>query len=369
MTIAPSSTQPTLPTTQQRKRNRVMKSITQLAFGLTTLALLATAMPNVLSQPTITKQPTDQFVDSGKNARFQLSAAGMQPLADQWFFNGSLLVDATNNTLSVTNAQLTNAGEYLAVVSDASGTVTSQVARLKVFVPAVHNFNSIAIASNRSVALGLAGETTALFEQYFDLHPLEAASNLVDWSPLATLLRTNAATSSLIFSDADAPQFIQRFYRTPTNLLITPLPNPTGPYPVGTFSRLLTDPSRTNTVRHTNQQFVITFWYPAVGQAGSLPAPYVEKQLAQDSTVFESFVNRVPAFFSHSPCIITLVGLASFGTRLHSRTSLARLRPTSRRPVCAQARFQGPISFPFSTSFFWAKTTICWTALRLTTLK
>jgi len=222
------------------------------------------------------------------------------PLTYQWVFNSLELLSETNRTLTLTNTQPAQTGDYFAVVSNASGSVTSQVARLKVFFTAVHGFSGIATTSNRFVALGIAGETKSVFEQYYDLHPLDVSSNLVDWSPLATVVGTNAASTALTFFDSDAPQFSRRFYRTPTNLLITPVPQPTGPYPVGTFSRLLTDPSRTNTVRRTNQQFMITFWYPAGAQAGALPAPYVETQLAQNSTLYESFANRVPEFFSHS---------------------------------------------------------------------
>ena len=120
------------------------------------------------------------------------------------------------------------------------------------------------------------------------------------------LQRTNADADTLRFMDAGAPQFGPRFYRTPTNQLATPDPQPTGPYPIGAFSMLLTDPSRTNAVRRTNYQFMITFWYPAAAQAGVLPAIYVEPQVAVSggydlsSSGGGNFVSQVAAFFSHS---------------------------------------------------------------------
>ncbi len=118
--------------------------------------------------------------------------------------------------------------------------------------------------------------------------------------PLATLQRPNTALDTLRFVDTNAPAFSQRFYRTPTNQLATPDPQPTGPYPVGTFSMLMT-----NTLR-TNAQFMTTFWYPAAAQAGVLPAKHVEPQLAvgggYDYTWWggANFSNEVAAFFSHS---------------------------------------------------------------------
>jgi dienelactone hydrolase len=67
---------------------------------------------------------------------------------------------------------------------------------------------------------------------------------------------------------------------------------------------MLTDPSRTNTVRRTNYQFMITFWYPAVAQAGVLPAKYMEPQIAMCGVYViaagSSWSNRLMAFFSQS---------------------------------------------------------------------
>jgi predicted dienelactone hydrolase len=152
--------------------------------------------------------------------------------------------------------------------------------------------------------LSFKGETTLPFAPYYDLYPLETSTNLVNWAPLVTLQRTNGVPDTLRFLDADAPRFGQRFYRTPTNAFLTPIPQATGPYPVGTFSMLLTDPSRINTVLHTNYQFMITFWYPAVAQAGVLPALFVDKQVALVGFYYgstpSSWSNRLAAFFSHS---------------------------------------------------------------------
>ncbi len=124
-----------------------------------------------------------------------------------------------SSTLSLAAPQPANWGYYSVIVSNASGSVTSQVAELKVFVAAPHGFSGIQAESDGSVSLSFKGETTASFAPYYDLYPLEASSNLVDWAPLATLQRTNTALDTLRFVDADAPQFSQRFYRTPTNAI------------------------------------------------------------------------------------------------------------------------------------------------------
>ncbi|MGH7870462.1 MAG: hypothetical protein ACREP9_23160 [Candidatus Dormibacteraceae bacterium] len=262
-----------------------------------------------LAQPVIRTQPKDHFLSAPGAVSFSVGYSGTAPFTFQWLFDGAPIASAVGSVLSF-NAQAASSGYYSVIVSNVSGSVTSQVARLKVFLPAptAHSFNSIQVNADHSTSLTFTGDTTFPFARNYDLYPLEISSNLVDWAPLALLHRTNQEPDILRFVDADAPKFSQRFYRTPTNQLATPDPQPTGPYSLGTFSILLTDPSRTNAVRHTNHQFMITFWYPAVAQAGVLPAEYVERQVALGTSSYYNFPgyggsgfgSQVAAFFSHS---------------------------------------------------------------------
>ena len=252
--------------------------------GITLAALIP-----VNGQPTATTQPKDQFVDLGKNVFFNILSPSAPPLTYQWFFNSLELLGATNRTLPLTNAQPTLTGDYFAVVSNTSGSVTSQVARLKVFVPAAHNFSTITITPNRSVALELAGDTTAAYAPFYDLFPVEVSSNLIDWSPLVTLIRTNTSANALSYTDFDAEVLAQRFYRTFTNSLTTIFSKPTGPYAVGTLDRVMNDPSRTNRYRiKTNSLFMATFWYPAQPEAGVLTERMLDPGVAPYSSVASS---------------------------------------------------------------------------------
>ena len=261
-----------------------------------------------LAQPIITTQPSDKFVNASAAVTFSVGVSGTGPFTYQWLFDATALAGAKNSSLPLSNLQPAQSGYYSVIVSNASGSVTSQVAELKVFVAAPHSLSGIQAESDGSMNVTFKGETTALFAPYYDLYPLEASSNLVDWAPLATLQRTNTALDTLRFLDTNAPEFSQRFYRTPTNALLTPDPQPTGPYSVGTFSMLLTDPSRTNAAGKTNYQFMTTFWYPVVAQAGVLPAKYVEAQVAQSGLLYYDLVpygggnfgSQVAALFSHS---------------------------------------------------------------------
>jgi dienelactone hydrolase len=150
--------------------------------------------------------------------------------------------------------------------------------------PVPHCFSDISALPGHTITLSLGGSVSNLFASFYDLYVIEASPNLADWMPLATLVRTNAKTNTLVFTDPNAAQLDRRFYRTFTNHLITPFPKLTGPYAVGTFSRLVTDPSRTNRYGiKTNSSFMVSFWYPAVAEAHLLPGAYLDKKLAESS--------------------------------------------------------------------------------------
>ena len=170
-----------------------------------------------LAQPVIITQPTNQFLAPGNIATFSVSESGAGPFTYQWLFDGMAMAGRTGRTLSLANPQPAQWGDYSVIVSNAAGFVTSQVAQLKVFVAAPHSLGGIEAETNGSVNLSFAGETTSLFAPYYDLYPLETSSNLVNWAPLTTVQRTNAALNTLSFVDGDAPESSQRYYRTPTN--------------------------------------------------------------------------------------------------------------------------------------------------------
>jgi hypothetical protein len=265
-------------------------------------------------QPVITTQPTNWFVNASGTVSFSVGVSGLWPFTYQWLFDGTAITGATNKTFSLPNPQPAQWGYYSVIVSNASGSVTSQVAELKVFVAAPHSLSGIQAESGGSVNLSFKGETTALFAPYYDLYPLETSTNLVAWAPLVTLQRTNTGLDLLSFSDTNAPLFNRRFYRTPTNQLATPLPQPTGPYAVGTFSMMMS---------RTNHLFMVTFWYPAVAQAGVLPARYVDKQVALAWDVPQyaprTWSNQVAAFFSHSLSnAVVATNLAKYPVVLYS---------------------------------------------------
>lgn len=85
--------------------------------------------------PVITQQPQSLQVAAGDPARLATRAAGERPLQYQWFKDGQALQGQTASAVSWTQAATNNSGIYLALVSNAHGSVTSAVAQLTVTAP------------------------------------------------------------------------------------------------------------------------------------------------------------------------------------------------------------------------------------------
>ena len=82
--------------------------------------------------PVITTQPVSVFRQAGENATFSVTANGQPPLHYQWHNGTGILANATNSSLTITNAQAD--ASYYVVVSNPYGSVTSQSAQLKILV-------------------------------------------------------------------------------------------------------------------------------------------------------------------------------------------------------------------------------------------
>ncbi len=77
------------------------------------------------AQPSIVTQPTALSVAIGSTAAFSVAATGVPVPNYQWLFDGSYVSGATNPTLTLTNVQADNLGNYEVVVTNSTGSITS----------------------------------------------------------------------------------------------------------------------------------------------------------------------------------------------------------------------------------------------------
>ncbi len=109
--------------------------VTNSLASVTSTVAVLTVLTGV-SPPAIVTQPASQCVVAGANVSFQVTASGTAPLSYQWQFNGAKLSGANGTSLTLSNVQSANAGNYTVVVTNSIGSVTSSAAGLTVLPPA-----------------------------------------------------------------------------------------------------------------------------------------------------------------------------------------------------------------------------------------
>jgi hypothetical protein len=87
------------------------------------------------SKPTFVEQPKPATTVVGNSASFSGRAQGSAPLSYQWYKDGTVIVAATNTTLTITSAQYTDIGNYKLVASNPAGNTDSTTAVLTVVPP------------------------------------------------------------------------------------------------------------------------------------------------------------------------------------------------------------------------------------------
>jgi hypothetical protein len=103
-----------------------------------------TATLTVIVPPAFASQPTNVVASAGDDVAFAVTATGTEPLAYQWFKNGTQVLTnggnvsgATTATLSLGHVTTSDAGSYSVTVTNDAGTVTSEMATLTVIEPPV----------------------------------------------------------------------------------------------------------------------------------------------------------------------------------------------------------------------------------------
>lgn len=82
--------------------------------------------------PVLTQEPASQMARSGTTVTLSAAATGLAPLSYQWWYNGAPLGGQTTATLTLNSVVVSQSGNYVLVVSNSLGTVSSDVAGLTI---------------------------------------------------------------------------------------------------------------------------------------------------------------------------------------------------------------------------------------------
>lgn len=157
----------------------------------------------VLVPPSIVSPPQSQTVSNGASATFTVVAAGSPPLTYLWNLNGAPLASATSASLTLTNVQAINQGDYTVTVSNSVGAVTSSAAQLTVQTapPSSFQFANLQLTTG-SVSFDITGPTQTNIVIW-------TSTDLSHWAPLSTNF---SATGTLHFTDTNRQGTVD-FYR------------------------------------------------------------------------------------------------------------------------------------------------------------
>jgi hypothetical protein len=154
--------------------------------------------------PIITAQPVSQTVPAGANLNLSVSAAGASTY--QWQFNSNNIRGATSSSLAITNAQLANQGNYVVIVSNASGAIASSNATLTVNVPpSITNQPlslSLTVGNTASFSVAAVGSTPLSYRWLLNSNTLPANGRI------SGTLSSNLVISNLLVSDAGIYQVL-----------------------------------------------------------------------------------------------------------------------------------------------------------------
>jgi hypothetical protein len=85
--------------------------------------------------PSIQTQPISVTGDSGSSCQFYVVAQGTSPLVYQWEKDGVAISGANTNTYQVQQIKDSDAGNYLATITNVAGSIQTDIATLTVITP------------------------------------------------------------------------------------------------------------------------------------------------------------------------------------------------------------------------------------------
>jgi hypothetical protein len=122
-----------------------------------TITIAASTSSNVI--PSFTAQPAAQTVSVGGTITLSGSASGTPAPTYQWERNGVAIAGATSATLTINNAQTSDAGSYRLVATNTGGVATSSTVAVAVNVPS----GGAPTIARQPVGLTVSNNSTAVF--------------------------------------------------------------------------------------------------------------------------------------------------------------------------------------------------------------
>ena len=151
--------------------------------------------------PTLTQQPASRSVPAGSSVTLSVTATGTPGPSYQWRFNQADLSGATNSSLTITNFQSANEGDYRVVAGNFAGSVVSVPATVLLDSPL--RLGALGMNGNGQFQLRLIGQGNTNYV-------LETSTTLTNWVSLLT----NAAPNGIgDYVDVVSSNFSHRFYR------------------------------------------------------------------------------------------------------------------------------------------------------------
>jgi hypothetical protein len=176
-------------------------------FGDSGAAAIEIGYTSASFPPIIDSQPTNRSVAAGLTTSFSI-LAGPQPLAYQWFFTdtNNPIFGATNSSLTLSNIQQSQAGNYLVMASNPYGSTLSSNALLTVTAdpPAITlqpADYSVIVGTNFTFSVSAFGSLPLAYQWYYN------TNTLLDGATNSSLMLTNiqfneTGTYSVIVSNA-----------------------------------------------------------------------------------------------------------------------------------------------------------------------
>jgi hypothetical protein len=158
----------------------------------------------VNSAPRITTQPQSQTVTVGSNATLSVTATGGSlPLSYQWRMANTNLPAATNSSLTISNAQPVNAGNFVVVITNTLGSITSAVATLTVIVPPSITVQpaGTTVNSGTTASFSVTAAGTAPLRYQWQYNGANLAKATASAYSLAPAQSTNAGSYSVIVTN------------------------------------------------------------------------------------------------------------------------------------------------------------------------